>query len=275
MTAPTYEDRLVLFIDFLGFKEHVERSAADPAFLGRIVHALRQLRKIGLEQEVFASQQMTHFSDSVVLSFRIDERSAVFWMLNQIVLAVISMAESGFLVRGAVTIGPLLHTPEVLIGPAMNEAYRLESTEARFPRVIIDPEVVKVARRHRSGQHLPEEEEQYVRKMLAVDEDDRLWLDYISAMAVTSAGCDPDAYPEYIEHIGTLIQTGLSNTDIRVLPKFLWLHDQYVRSLDYVSALPKQDTDEAEQQRTFVANLPRYEALVKAARRKCAAKKPA
>jgi len=137
-----YEDRIILFIDFLAFKEHIDRTASEPAFLQKVVDALQELREISMEEEVFGSQQMTHFSDSVVLSYRIEETSAVFWLLTQIELAVISMAGMGFLVRGAVTVGPVLHTKELLLGPAMVAAYKLESEVARYPRVVVDPSVI-------------------------------------------------------------------------------------------------------------------------------------
>lgn len=197
-----YEDRLILFIDFLGFQEHIGRTTHDGRHLDRIAAALRSLRDVGMEQKYFASQQLTHFSDSVVVSFKIDEPSAVFWLLNQIGMAVIEMAGSGFLVRGAVTAGKLLHTPELLLGPAMVEAYRLESKVAKFPRVIVDPQVIALARSHRSAQHTPDDEEAYVRSGLVEDEDSQLWIDYVSWDAVVGAGLDPEAYPEYRKRPG-------------------------------------------------------------------------
>lgn len=49
---------------------------------------------------------------------------------------------NGFLVRGALTLGDVYYDPEqnVWFGPAMNRAYFLENKEARYPRVIIDPQ---------------------------------------------------------------------------------------------------------------------------------------
>lgn len=271
-TPATYENRLILFIDFLGFSEMVERTVAQPASLDRIVKALRVLREIGAGQEdfqLFKTQQMTHFSDSVVVSFRVNEKSAVFWLLNEIALAVISLTGAGFLVRGAVTVGPLLHTPEVLIGPAMLEAYRLESKVAKSPRVLVTREVIAIGRQHHSYQHGSDEEERYIAGMLSEDPDQQLWIDYISVEAVLKAGLEPDAYPEYIAIIGRQVEAGLLHDCQSVREKFLWLHGHYLRVIDQFRALPPIDGD-AGHQRAFIAALPDHEAIADA-RRKTAA----
>jgi hypothetical protein len=45
----------------------------------------------------------------------------------------------GMLMRGGVSLGPLIHAQGgPLFGPAMNEAYRLESKCAIYPRVLVD-----------------------------------------------------------------------------------------------------------------------------------------
>lgn len=266
-----YENRLILFIDFLGFQEHIGRTITDERHLDRIAAALRALREVGMERELFESQQLTHFSDSVVVSFRIEETSAVFWLLNQIGMAVIEMAGSGFLVRGAVTVGPLVHTSDLLLGPAMVDAYRLESKVARFPRVIIDPKVIEVARRHRSDQHNSDEEEAYVRSGLAQDQDDWLWIDYVSWDAVLSAGLDADAYPEYLAVLSRMVRDGLAHAEWRVNEKMIWLHGEYACAVERCRALAPLEDEDLEQQRRFVAALPLFEELVATAVSKIAA----
>ncbi|NKM69384.1 hypothetical protein [Rhizobium laguerreae] len=251
-----YENRLILFIDFLGFQEHVDRTVAEASFLDRLVEALAHLREVGMEQEVFPSQQMTHFSDSVVLSFRIEERSAVFWMLTQIRLAIIRLAGNGFLVRGAVTVGPLFHTPEALVGPAMVTAYHMESRVAVYPRVIIDPTIIQVAREHRSTIHHADEEERYVRGGVSMAADGQLWIDYISYKSYLNAGADPDGYPSYLERLGRLIRTGLLHVSVDVARKFVWLQPYYSSQIGLFAGLKVQDHPEAEAQRLFVAGLP-------------------
>ena len=91
--TPHYEERLILFLDFLGFKELVDRTTHEPAFLGRLVAAMDVVGQIGADSgAVFRSQKITQFSDSIVVSYAVTDRSAVFELLNQIAFAVIDLA---------------------------------------------------------------------------------------------------------------------------------------------------------------------------------------
>jgi len=261
----TYENRLVLFIDFLGFSEHVSRTVSEPAFLDVVMDAVKTLREVKMEHDVFRSQRMTHFSDSVVLSYRVKEPSAVFWLLWQLGLAVIELAGKGFLVRGGITVGQLHHTHEMVVGPALVEAYRLESKVARYPRVIVDPSVIDVARASPNHNHEADEEERYVRDALRTDSDGTLWFDYVNYHAVVvGAGMEPDVYPLYLETLGRLIRDNLASTGPKVLEKHLWLHALYSAEVQRFGTFTMQDP-ESEEQRAFVAALPLFPAEVAAA----------
>lgn len=213
---------------------------------------------------------MTHFSDSVALSYRIDETSAVFWMLNQIAMAVIQLASLGFLVRGAVTVGRLHHSAETLVGPAMVAAYQMESKEAIYPRVIIDPVVLEVAKQHPSPDHHPMQESNYVQKMLAHATDGRFWINFISYEAFLGAGLDPDNYPLYLCQIGKMVQTGLLHTSSSVVQKHMWLHPYYIAEIERFSEFPAQQDELHEKQRLYISNLPRFDAEKLAADRRIA-----
>ena len=242
-TSPAYEQRLVLFLDFLGFKELVERTVAEPAFLPKLVGAMEIVGGIGKDDiELLKSQQITQFSDSIVISYHIDETSAVFWLLADIALGVVSLAENGFLVRGALTVGELYHSDRHVVGPAMVEAYRLESQVANVPRVIIDEKVIAVARRSRSDMHTPKDEEDYVRAFMTKDADGLHYFDYVSWKSVIDVtGGEGDGYGVYLWEIGKLVKAGLSHTDPHVQEKYLWLHLQYVTAIELVCSLPQDN----------------------------------
>jgi hypothetical protein len=237
-TAPAYERRLILFVDFLGFREVVADTETDPAMLARLVAALDDIGRLG-EAEIFRSQRVTQFSDSVVMSYRITEQSGVFWMINAIALTIISLAERGFLLRGAVTLGDLYHTGRHVVGPAMVHAYEMESQLARYPRVIVDPAVIRLARRRRNEDHSPDDEERYIRDFITEDEDGQLFIDYISWNAVVAvAGADDEGYPDYLATLCRLLRSGLAHSDPRVAEKYLWLHPRYLAAVDLVRSLP-------------------------------------
>lgn len=266
-SAPKYEKRIILFIDFLGFREVVERTKKDADELSRLIDALNSISVAG-ELTTNPSQQVTQFSDSLVISYKVSETSGVFWMANAIALTLIQLVGHGYLLRGAVTIGKLYHTKRHLVGPAMVSVYEMESKVACVPRVIFDPEIIKAARRHPQPGHTPEEEEAYVRHFVKTDFDGQLYLDFVTWESVVEvAGLDSDAYPEYLAKLGALIETGLNHKDVRVVEKYLWLHRAYAAERERFATLPAQyvrDRDYVD----AIAMLPSFSAMATKARKR-------
>jgi hypothetical protein len=266
-TQPAYDRRLILFLDFLGFREIVAETVNDGAALERLILALNAIGRID-EDAIAESQQVTQFSDSVVVSYRVDEVSGVFWLLNAMAMAIIDLAGRGYLLRGAVTVGDLYHDDRHVVGPAMVRAYEMESQQAIVPRVIVDPEVVAVAREHRSDIHTPDDEEGYIRSFIADDDDGRHYFDYVSWRSVVEVvGAEDDAYGEYLSHIGRLVRRGLQHPDPQVLRKYLWLHRHYSAAIDLFEAIPEGHPYFAQSPENciLITSLPRFEELATAA----------
>ena len=69
----------------------VAATERDRTALRDLIAAMDNIGRIG-EGATFPSQRVTQFSDSIVLSYRVTERSGVFWMLNTTALTVITLA---------------------------------------------------------------------------------------------------------------------------------------------------------------------------------------
>jgi hypothetical protein len=264
---PKFNNRLILFVDFLGFKEIVQETVSDQKKLEDLIIALNRLGDTG-KDIYLKSQKVTQFSDSLVASYRIDEPSAVFHLLNHIAFMVIDLAYQGYLVRGAVTLGKLYHTKKHVVGPAMVRAYELESEVAKVPRVIIDSEVINLARQYRDDMHTPEDEEEYVRSFMTEDDDGFYYFDYISFQSVVViTGAEGDSYPDYLYRIGQLIERGLRHKNFGVRTKYLWLHGQYVKAIELVESLPAGHSYRHEQFEAYQAmvSLPKFEKLARQA----------
>jgi len=170
-----YEERFIAFIDILGFGKLVERSAVIPDLPKRILDALLSMHPTQINVEQYASvnselvpaeeleqvletarrlsenmQKMhpvniNYFSDSLVLSARSDDVIA-----SQMVLDLLSKISAmmwmshNLLLRGGVTVGKLIHIQDgPMFGPAMNQAYLLESQKAEHPRFLIDKHCIE------------------------------------------------------------------------------------------------------------------------------------
>ncbi|WP_394537683.1 hypothetical protein PRJ39_16465 [Lysobacter enzymogenes] len=234
-----YEKRMVLFLDFLGFKEIVKATAENPAEVARVVKAIDRLKAIGKDTQLYQSQRMTQFSDCVVVSYRCDERSAAFELVSEIAFALVDLVEQGFLVRGGVAVGDLVHTDEYLFGPAMNEAYELESRCAVYPRVLVGETLLDAAGKAPAEHHGEDEERRYVKDYLRKDSDGFFYIDYVSWRAVVGViGGENDLYGCYLEKISELLKRGFSAKSVDVLQKYRWLRERYAAEVKKIAKLP-------------------------------------
>lgn len=234
-----YEHRIILFLDFLGFKEIVDGTANDDRKLASLLKAIDKLYDIGRDDaDLYKTRSITTFSDSVVLSYAVEEQSAVYYLLSDIAFAVIELVIEGYLVRGAVTMGDLIHTKRFLVGPAMVKAYELESKVAKAPRVLIDQKLISIARRAHARQNTPKHEAKHVRAFMTKDADGQHYFDYISWRSVVAiVGMDNDGYPLYLNDIADLLKKGLAKTDPNILSKYLWIYKQYIAAIEQFTKL--------------------------------------
>lgn len=265
-----YEQRLILFLDILGFREIIDSTVYKPDALRRVLSAIDEIAEFQ-EPNVHESKRVSQFSDSIVVSFAISEESAVFWLVNDLALTIINLVGAGFLVRGGVTVGSLIHTDRYLVGPGLVKAYEIESTLAVNPRVIFDRKILAIARKYHADQHSPDEEEQYVLDLLATDVDGNLYFDYVSwHYVIAGAGADADLYPKYLFQVGEMAATLMQHDAVAVVRKGLWLFEHYIRAINEASAgcANEKFRDENMDLCTSIVRFPRYTDLAERARKR-------
>lgn len=242
-------------------------TVEDNKQLQRLIRAYDLVAELGNDKDVYKSKRVSQFSDSIVVSYIVEETSAVFDLINDISLTVVDLANWGYLVRGAVTVGPLLHDKKHLVGPAMVTAYEMESQKARFPRVIVDRSVIAAARKYRVDRHTADEEEDYVRSFLAKDKDGWYFIDYISFNAVVAAcGIDTWDYGDYLKRIAGIVERLLQHKDAGVREKGLWLHKRYLSALRATGNANQRFRAEYSELCHDIANLPRFTKLARQAK---------
>jgi hypothetical protein len=137
----SYQKRIVVFLDILGFKNIVENT--DYAFslielLSNIKDSKKKLLKDISEDEI----EITWFSDCIVISAPLNIYYLHFTL--EIVQQMQSeLIQNQVLIRGGISIGDCYHKDDKLFGPAMNNAYRIESEISNVPRVLLGEEVIK------------------------------------------------------------------------------------------------------------------------------------
>ncbi len=130
-----YKERVVAFVDVLGFSALVRRSETDPA-------AMDNVRKLVTVNELFYSfmtkfqlSTASFFSDSFVLSMQPDR---VLYVVREIGYLCRYLLLQGLPCRGAITTGSLYHRGRFVLGPAFVSAAEMEKSVAVYPRVVLD-----------------------------------------------------------------------------------------------------------------------------------------
>lgn len=136
-----YEKRIVAFVDILGFKTIIEDSVCDTSLRRKVLEATEIIHsRRGGKIE---GTQVTTFSDSAVISYPLNMRNALFYTIIDIIHLQLELGNKGLMLRGGIAIGDVYHDDDIVFGPAMNEAYFLESKVAKFPRVVIRRETLE------------------------------------------------------------------------------------------------------------------------------------
>ena len=243
-----YKDRVVCFLDILGFTSQIrgtirqdgsdnEDSINNLADAFEIVRYLLDIDK----PEERGGMVVTQFSDSIVISFPTDEESGVFNALLGVLWVQINLVLHGMLCRGAVISGKLIHTEKMLYGPAFIDAYHLESKAALYPRVILDEMIVAIGSSAHARHHFEEHERQGIMSLLSRDSDGMYYIDYITK-AQSELDYPELDYPYYLNSLHNIIVDGMSSNDPSIRIKYLWMKDKFARHLAEMKSFVRQSS---------------------------------
>lgn len=177
-----YQDRLVCFVDLLGFGEAIKQTVGDPQLAAVFYRILGEFKSGGLERAVYGTVPVldkggvapcsveygerildvmdphyelvaTQFSDSFVLSAPVGNRFSCQLLIKALgVIHLQFFYGVGMLMRGGLSVGKVVHERGgALYGPAMNEAYALESKSAIYARVVASKDAEQLLEQHLAG----------------------------------------------------------------------------------------------------------------------------
>jgi len=229
-----YENRIVCFLDILGFQKLINSTVNggnkdnidEIKKLSEAITDLRYFVQPPERNEEKTSKQITQFSDCIVFSFLISEKSHVFYTLLEIQWILINLVSKAILCRGGIGIGKLIHTNKLLFGPALIDAYHYESKCANYPRVIVPEEIISIGKKYGGKQNSPDEEEMYIRERLGKDSDGMYYVDYFRSIK-TELDHPYYDYPQYLQKLSKIIANGLLFKDPAIKIKYLWMKEKY------------------------------------------------
>ncbi len=208
-----YENKIVVFIDILGFKELVNKR--------NIVSIYKQLEKLyevdslirndstlkNLNAEEYKeSLRINTFSDSVIISCGVLQSGLILPLLMDF---QIELLKEGVYIRGCISEGRLHHNEQFLFGPSLIDAYLKESNLANYPRIILSDTYQRV------GTYFCE------------DYDGIYFIDFCNRMKVRDENDSAFCLNKTIELIYKNIENELNDEVIkrkpRIISKYAWL----------------------------------------------------
>jgi hypothetical protein len=133
-----YEDRLLAFLDILGFSNLIKGSVNQRSLARKLLDLFTSLNRL-FSHFISDDFAITLFSDTVCISSRNPLNVVSFCCgLSAVVTSFLGL---GYPVRGAVSRDLLYHNGNTIFGPCLVRAYNLEHRLAFFPRIIIDPKL--------------------------------------------------------------------------------------------------------------------------------------
>jgi hypothetical protein len=232
-----YENRIIAFIDILGFRSIIEKTIDQEGNdirekindLNDILLLIRDILDIDKPENIFSdTKKVTQFSDSIVISFLAGEESEVFHTLLSILWVIINFVDHGILCRGGLAYGKIIHNDKVLFGPALIQAYETESKAALFPRVILDESIIELGEKYHGRQHRAEHEREYLMQLVSKDTDGMYFIDYFAG---AQSELDEPEYgmPDYINNLRKIIISNVGNNKPDMKVKYGWMRDKFNR----------------------------------------------
>ena len=141
---PEYNNRIVAFIDILGFTSLISTLKKDTDIQSKLHRALKLIHSYknhSLNKDTIQSDlDISVFSDSIVISSGDDNLFNVIWACGWLQANLLYL---GILTRGGIAEGCTVHENDILYGEGMIKAYQIESKAAIYPRIVIDDELFK------------------------------------------------------------------------------------------------------------------------------------
>lgn len=237
-----YENRIVLFLDILGFKNIIDKTVIKEidnedsiSLLYENLNEIREFLTGRLKQkDIFNernfSLRVTQFSDSVIISFINDNNTTLLNLIRTIQELIIKLVNNGILCRGAISYGKLIHDNKVIFGPALNDAYETETRAAIYPRIILDKSLIEL------GENLqPQLFEDKISKgkmildYLSQDSDEKYYIDYFPKDIRTYKYITE--IQTYLVNLRQIIIYGLRSSKPDLKVKYGWMKNKYNKLL--------------------------------------------
>ncbi len=241
-----YENRIVLFLDILGFKkiidETIEKEKENFKKTSFLIETINEMIKIAELTPKETTKNVTQFSDSIVISFKADDVKEIPKLLHNLQRLISNLLSREILCRGAVSYGKLYHNKNLIFGPALVDAYETESKAALYPRVILDNSVLDIMKYHYSLENTHSYRkirfDSDIKSYLKTDTDDKFYIDYFTGSMMFF---ENKKLFSFYKNIRKMITNGLRFKNPSVNIKYGWMKNKYNKLPESLKKLNEEE----------------------------------
>jgi hypothetical protein len=136
-----YEERYCAFIDILGFTELISNIRRGHIRFEAVRDVLNRIHEpLNFDAAGSADFRATTISDAIALSTSLSA-AGLASLVDMVSSLALGALELGYFTRGALCRGLLYHDKDTVFGEALIAAYQLESSIARYPRIMVTKQV--------------------------------------------------------------------------------------------------------------------------------------
>ncbi len=253
-----YKREVISLIDIIGFREML--NIESPPDILKCYEIIEE--SVGFTEDEMSMFEHSSFfySDTFIRSIPIirsdgqHNRTGILWneLYDLAHVQATLIWEGQAPLRGGITVGDVYHDDTHFFGPGFLRAYDLENDIAIYPRIVLDPQVIKMykqTRNLRSDLHDYETDLEYVMQKLRMDSDGVWFVDY--GRHFQTELDDPYEYLEFLlAHKDFILSRSEHLNDFnRKAAKYLWManyHNEIIRELEESGDFTALEMDEAE-----------------------------
>ena len=237
-----YEERVVAYIDILGFKSAIEKSNDDEKEFNRILGTLNEIKRFFIDSHLKSKEineflnadtQIVQVSDSLIISRLAHESGGIYSLIRDCSFAVHLLISNGFLCRGAIKVGNMYHNGNTLFGDAFVKAYQAESQE-HLPIIKFDSNLLEIAKDYPLPANIGyrdwevNEIKPYIKELMTGIH----YLDYFTDYDYWVGGDEGSASKHYYE-LRKILVNGLKNSNNpNIYEKYRWAADQFNKTAE-------------------------------------------
>ena len=230
-----YEERIITFIDLLGFTNTINKSIdnnVENIAETQKIHSLLdevqwyiKYHDLLLDKLKIEGKIINQFSDSIIISYK--KETDIFRVLLHIYSLCHIALENNFLLRGAITYGKIYHNENKIFGPGFIQAYNMEKKMAIYPRIIIDERIIEKAIKSYSESPDPDAEIRNLLQLAPKDFDGLHYINYFEKMIGVNNSFDDRK--NLLDNINKIMNE-MDLNDNSIKSKYLWMKEKLINA---------------------------------------------